>query len=88
VDDAGGRRPQLGPYPHARLNDQHRKKQAARLLKAACPNPQCEIYRKYGKPMIGRFSQEIADIGLPYCAGCGSQMVLARRAGDALRKVT
>jgi hypothetical protein len=29
---------QLGPYPHARLNDV-RKRQSTRMLKATCPNP-------------------------------------------------
>jgi hypothetical protein len=29
---------QLGPYPHACLNDV-RKRQSTRMLKATCPNP-------------------------------------------------
>jgi hypothetical protein len=35
---------QLGPYPHARLNDV-RKRQTTHMLKASCPNPDCEIPR-------------------------------------------
>jgi hypothetical protein len=47
------------------------------MLKAICPNPDCEILEKLRKPVIGRFSQEMADAGLPYCAGCGTQLELA-----------
>lgn len=67
----------LGPYPHAAIDKSGRKKQGTRMLKAICPNPDCEILEKLGKPVIGRFSQEMADAGLPYCAGCGTQLELA-----------
>lgn len=77
---------QLGPYPHARLNDTHRKKQGVRLLKAICPNLECPILIKLGKPLSGRFSQEMADLGLPVCSCCATQMELTGHASESLRE--
>jgi hypothetical protein len=65
---------QLGPYPHARLNDVH-KRQTTRMLKATCPNPDCEALEN-GKPYTVRISQQTADFGCPTCP-CGTEMVLA-----------
>jgi len=64
---------QLGVYPHARLNDM-RKRQTTRMLKATCPNPDCEV-RIDDKPYTVRMSQQWADAGMPSCP-CGSLMEL------------
>jgi hypothetical protein len=68
---------QLGPYPHARLNDLH-KKQTARMLKAVCPNPACGLLAESGgsKPYTVRIAQQWADAGMPACP-CGAVMQLA-----------
>jgi len=76
---------QLGPYPHARLNDVH-KKQSTRMLKATCPNPKCDLLTQLGKPLTGRFSQEVADLGLPFCPHCSTQMELAGGRGESLKE--
>lgn len=67
---------QLGPYPHSRLNDGH-KKQTTRLLKATCPNPDCEVMaqNESGKPYTVRITQQWAELGCPTCP-CGTQMKL------------
>ena len=67
---------QLGPYPHSRLNDGNRKKQTTRLLKATCPNPECDALADNGKPYTVRISQQTADFGCPTCP-CGTEMMLA-----------
>ena len=41
---------------------------------------------EHGKPMVGRFSAEVAELGLPDCHHCGTQMVLAGHADEELRK--
>jgi hypothetical protein len=65
---------QLGEYPHARLNDNLRKKQTTRMLKASCPNPACAV-RNEAKPYTVRLSQQWADAGMPSCP-CGAVMEL------------
>src|SRR5262245_7997560 len=67
---------QLGPYPHARLSDV-RKRQGTRMLKATCPNPDCEIRGSTasGKTYTVRISQQWADAGMPTCP-CGTAMKL------------
>ena len=72
----------LGPYPHAAIDKRGRKKQGTRMLKAVCPNPDCALLVKLGKPLTGRFSQQIADMGLPVCVHCGTQMTFANGAGE------
>lgn len=68
---------QLGPYPHARLNDP-RKRQATRMLKATCTNPNCALLIESNgeKPYTVRISQQWADAGMPSCP-CGTVMKLA-----------
>lgn len=77
---------QLGPYPHARLND-IRKRQTTRLLKATCPNPDCEIMlsNESGKPYTVRITQQWADAGMPSCP-CGTLMVLDGASDEAFRE--
>jgi hypothetical protein len=75
---------QLGPYPHARLNDLH-KKQGTRMLKATCPNPDCEVRLNVAgnKPYTVRITQQWADAGMPSCP-CGALMVLAGQESEQL----
>ena len=77
---------QLGPYPHARLNDV-RKRQTTRMLKATCPNPDCEIRLNVegNKPYTVRITQQWADAGMPSCP-CGTLMELGGAGDDALRE--
>ena len=76
---------QLGPYPHARLNDASRKKQSTRMLKVTCPNPDCEAGAVNGKPYVVRLSQQAADAGMPWCP-CGTVMVLDGQESEQLRE--
>jgi SprT-like family len=77
---------QLGPYPHARLNDL-RKRQTTRMLKATCPNPDCEIGASTDsdKPYTIRITQQWADAGMPSCP-CGTLMELDGANDDPLRE--
>ena len=77
---------QLGPYPHTRLNDV-RKRQTTRMLKATCPNPDCEIRLNVegNKPYTVRITQQWADAGMPSCP-CGTLMELGGAGDDALRE--
>ncbi|MBV8357087.1 MAG: hypothetical protein JO189_04010 [Deltaproteobacteria bacterium] len=73
---------QLGPYPHARLNDV-RKKQSTRMLKAVCPSSECEVLTDSGKPYVVRLSQQMANMGMPSCP-CSAEMVLDGASDEAL----
>lgn len=75
---------QLGPYPHARLNDV-RKRQTTRMLKATCPDANCEYLANNGKPYAVRISQQTADFGCPTCP-CGAEMELDSAGGESLRE--
>jgi hypothetical protein len=77
---------QLGPYPHARLNEV-RKRQTTRMLKATCPNPACEIRLNVegNKPYTVGITQQWADAGMPSCP-CGTLMVLEGASDEASRE--
>ena len=77
---------QLGPYPHARLNDV-RKRQSTRMLKATCPNPNCEVRLNVAgnKPYTVRITQQWADAGMPSCP-CGTLMKLDGASDDSLHE--
>jgi hypothetical protein len=77
---------QLGPYPHARLNDV-RKRKTTRMLKATCPNPDCEIRLNVegNKPYTVRITQQWADAGMPP-RPCGTPMELAGASDDPLHE--
>jgi hypothetical protein len=75
---------QLGTYPHARLNDV-RKRQGTRMLKASCPNADCDHLAENGKPYTVRISQQTADFGCPTCP-CGTVMKLNDAADESLRE--
>jgi len=76
---------QLGPYPHARLNDV-RKRQTTRMLKATCPDANCEIRATVegNKPYAVRLTQQWADAGMPSCP-CGALMELDGANDDPIR---
>ena len=77
---------QLGPYPHARLNDV-RQRQTTRLLKATCPNPECAIRLNAAgnKPYTVRITQQWAEAGMPSCP-CGTLMELEGASDDPLHE--
>lgn len=78
---------QLGPYPHARLIDLDTKKQTTRMLKAVCPNEECEIraQAENDKPYTVRLTALWAELGMPTCP-CGTEMTLegGKEEGEAL----
>lgn len=61
----------LGEYPHAALSVSTRKKQATRMLKAACPSCGYTI----------RLTQKWANVGLPTCC-CGDLFNLDNSEGE------
>ena len=62
---------QLGPYPHAALTTNGKKKDGTRQIKITCPA--CGY--------VARTSQKWLDVGLPTCC-CGCQMIDPRDDGD------
>lgn len=60
---------ELGPYPHSRINLEHREKQSTRMLKLTCP---CCGY-------LVRTSRKWIDMGLPSCP-FGTEMELEEEA--------
>ena len=76
---------QLGPYLHARLNDV-RKRQSTRMLKATCPNPDCEIRvsTDSDKPYTIRITQQWAGAGF---RSLGENLDTTSSAGRAMMQM-
>jgi hypothetical protein len=57
------------------------------MLKAICPNPDCEISLNVegNKPYTVRITQQWADAGMPSCP-CGTLMELDCASGDPLHE--
>ena len=64
-----------------------RKRQSTRMLKATCPNPDCEIRLNVegNKPYTVRLTQQWADAGMPSCP-CGTLMQLDGASDDSLHE--
>ena len=58
----------LGPYPHAKINLQDRKKQTTRMIKITCLDDECGCILRASRTAI-------ANAGIPTC-GCGSIMTI------------
>ena len=73
-------------YPHALLNDV-RKRQPTRMLKATCPNPDCQVRLNVegNNPYTVRITQQWADAGMPSCP-CGTLMQLDGASDDSLHE--
>jgi len=56
----------LGPYPHAKINLQDRKKQTTRMIKIVCLDDECGCILRGSRTAL-------LNTGLPTC-GCGSPM--------------
>lgn len=67
----------LGKYPHNALNKMTtgKEKQGTRLLKVVCPNVACDA-REDDKHYCFRITQKWADIGLPVCPTCETELEL------------
>ena len=75
--------PDLGEYPHKRLDMALIPKQSTRMLKASCPNDQCPTWYVAEKRSEGGFVVRVTHLwvdwleaeGYPFrCPGCGTEL--------------